>query len=49
VSRTAILRKAGSATFSVVNVTHATRTYKSAANHDPDRDSTKARITVKRP
>jgi Tol biopolymer transport system component/PKD repeat protein len=49
VSRTAILRKAGSATFSVVNVTHATRTYNSAANHDPDRDSTKARITVKRP
>jgi hypothetical protein len=47
VSRSAILRKAGSAT-SVVTVTHATLTYKAAANHDPDRDSTKGRITVKR-
>ncbi len=36
-------------TFTVTSVTHATRTYYSGANHDPDGDSTGTSITVPRP
>ena len=36
-------------TFTVVNVTHATFTYKSADNHDPDGDSNGTAITLSRP
>jgi hypothetical protein len=44
-----ILKKTGSVTFAVVNVTHATLTYASAANHDPEGDSNGTSITVSRP
>jgi hypothetical protein len=36
-------------TFTVVTLTHATLTYASADNHDPDGDSNGSSITVKRP
>ncbi len=49
VSQSTIPRKTGSVTFTVTNVTHATLTYRSAANHDPDGDSNGTRITVNKP
>jgi hypothetical protein len=39
----------GSVTFTVTGVSHATRTYQSSANVDPDGDSNGTRITVARP
>ena len=39
----------GSVTFTVTGVTHATRTYQSSSNHDPDGDSNGTTITVVRP
>jgi len=36
-------------TFTVGNVTHATLTYNSAQNHDPDGDSNGTLITLSRP
>jgi PKD repeat protein len=48
-SKSGIPRKTGSVTFMVGPVTHATLTYASAANHDPDGDSTGTSITVRRP
>lgn len=51
VSRSGIPKKTGNVTFTVGTVTHATMTYKAAANHDPDpdSDSTGTSITVSRP
>jgi large repetitive protein len=48
VSKTAIPNKTHTATFTVTGVTHATRTYDAAANHDPDGDSNGTAITVTR-
>jgi dipeptidyl aminopeptidase/acylaminoacyl peptidase len=48
-SMSTIPKKTASATFTVVNVTHATFTYKSADNHDPDGDSNGTVITLSRP
>jgi hypothetical protein len=41
--------RGGSVTFRVTGVTHATRTYQSAQNHDPESDSDGTRIVVSRP
>jgi hypothetical protein len=49
VSKSGILKKTGSTTFTVVTVTHTTLTYKAADNHDPDGDSNGTSITVSRP
>ena len=45
----AINSKTSSATFTVNTVSHATLTYQSAANHDPDGDSNGTQITVYKP
>ncbi len=44
-----VSKKAASVTFTVDNVTHATYTYQSADNHDPDGDSNGTVITVNKP
>jgi serine protease AprX len=44
-----ISKTKGSVTFTVNNVTHATLTYQSSANHDPDGDSNGTQITVYKP
>jgi thermitase len=44
-----ISKTKGSVTFTVSNVTHATLTYKSSDNHDPDGDSNGTQITVYKP
>ncbi len=49
VSQSGILKKTASVTYTVGNVTHATLTYKSADNHDPDGDSTGTSLTVTKP
>ena len=49
VSMSTIPKKTGNVTFTVVNVTHAMLTYKSADNHDPDGDSNGTVITLSRP
>jgi Zn-dependent metalloprotease len=49
VARSGIPKKAGSAAFTVTNVTHATRAYAPSANHDPDGDSTGTSVTVLKP
>ena len=49
VAKSTMPNKAGSVVFTVVNVTHAMLAYKAGDNHDPDRDSSGTRITVKRP
>jgi hypothetical protein len=49
VAKTGLAAKTGSATFTVTNVTHATLTYKSSTNHDPDGDSTGTVIVVSKP
>ena len=41
--------RSGSVAFTVTGVTHATRTYDSAGNHDPDGDSDGTSVTVFRP
>jgi Zn-dependent metalloprotease len=48
-SRSGIPKKSATASFTVTNVTHATRTYVSSANHDPDGDSDGTAITVPKP
>jgi len=49
VSKSTIPKSTGSVTFTVGNVTHATLTYNSAQNHDPDGDSNGTLITLSRP
>jgi hypothetical protein len=49
VSKSSIPKRTGSVTFTVDNVTHATLTYNSADNHDPDGDSNGTSITVNKP
>jgi hypothetical protein len=49
VSRPGIPKRARSVTFNVVNVAHATRTYNSTMNQDPDGDSTGTIIVVRMP
>jgi hypothetical protein len=49
VSKTGLSTKTTSVTFTVTGVTHATLTYKSSANHDPDGDSTGTSITISKP
>ncbi len=49
VSKAGLLKIPASVTFTVVNVTHATLSYQSADNHDPDGDSNGTSITVSRP
>jgi hypothetical protein len=49
VTRSTISKSNGTATFTVTNITHATLTYASTGNHDPDGDSSGTTITVKRP
>jgi hypothetical protein len=41
--------RSGSVVFTVTGVTHATRTYDSAGNHDPDGDSNGTSVTVLKP
>jgi hypothetical protein len=41
--------RSGSVAFTVTSVTHATRTYDSAGNHDPDGDSNGTTLTVLTP
>ena len=41
--------RSGSVAFTVTNVTHATRTYDSAGNHDPEGNSNGTTVTVFRP
>jgi hypothetical protein len=48
-SKGSILKRMGSVTFTVNNVTHASVTYASAGNHDPDGDSNGTTITVPKP
>jgi PKD repeat protein len=48
VSKASIPNKTHTATFTVTGVTHATRPYDAAANHDPDGDSTGTAITLSR-
>jgi bacillolysin len=48
-SRGGLAKKTGSATFTVMNVTHATRIYQPSANHDPDGDSNGTAVTVLKP
>jgi serine protease AprX len=44
------IRKRNSSTaMTVINVTHAVRTYNSSNNHDPDGDSNGTTITVTKP
>jgi hypothetical protein len=49
VPKSTIPKSTGSVIFTVGNVTHATLTYNSADNHDPDGDSNGTRITLSRP
>ena len=49
VSKPTIPKNTRSVTFTVVNVTHAMRTYNSADNHDPDGDGNGTLITLSRP
>jgi Tol biopolymer transport system component/PKD repeat protein len=49
VPRSTIPKNMRNVVFTVVNVTHATLTYRSPDNHDPDGDSNGAAITVNRP
>lgn len=49
VSKTGLAAKTTSVTFTVTGVTHATLTYNSSANHDPDGDSNGTVITVSKP
>ena len=49
VARSTISKGNANVTFTVANITHATLTYASTGNHDPDSDSNGTAITVKRP
>ena len=49
VSKSGIPKRTGSVTFTVTGVSHATLTYNSAGNHDPDGDSNGTSITVTKP
>lgn len=49
VSKTGIPKRTGSVQFTVGNVTHATLTYASGANHDPDGSSNGTAVTVSKP
>ncbi len=49
VSKTGLSIKTASVTFTLTSATHATLTYQSSANHDPDGDSTGTSITVAKP
>jgi PKD repeat protein len=49
VSKPGLLKIPATVTFTVVNVTHATLSYQSADNHDPDGDSNGTSITLSRP
>jgi PKD repeat protein len=49
ISNALISNRTSSVTFTVVDVTHATLTYESADNHDPDGNSTGTRLTVPKP
>jgi PKD repeat protein len=49
VPRSTILKNTASVIFTVTNVTHASLTYSSPNNHDPDADSNGTTITVNRP
>ena len=44
-----IHRNSSSATYTITSVTHASNTYTSGANHDPDGDSDGTSITVQKP
>jgi hypothetical protein len=48
-SQSEIPMKTARVTFAVVNVTHATLTYKPAANHDANCDSNGTAISVTKP
>jgi hypothetical protein len=47
-SKSGIPKTTGSVTFTVVNVTHATLTYGSGSNHEPDGDSDGSSIVITR-
>jgi dipeptidyl aminopeptidase/acylaminoacyl peptidase len=49
VSKSGLFKIPATVTFTVVNVTHVTLSYQSAANHDLDGDSNGSSITVSRP
>jgi len=49
VSRSGILKKTNTASFTVTNVARATFVYEPAANHDPDGDSNGTTVSVSRP
>lgn len=49
VAKTGLGSKVTSVKFSVTKVTHSTLTYQSAANHDPDGDSTGTVIVISKP
>jgi hypothetical protein len=49
VSRSAIPRNTKSVVFTIVNATNSTFLYRSADNHDPDRDSNGTSVTVSNP
>jgi len=49
VSRSGILKKTNSVSFTVTNVSRATFVYEPAANHDPDGDSNGTTVSVSRP
>lgn len=49
VSVSGIPKRNNSATFTVSNVSHATLSYNSGANHDPDGDSNGTAITISKP
>jgi hypothetical protein len=46
VSKSGLAKKTSSVTFTVTGVTHASRAYQAAANHDPDGDSNGTSMTV---
>jgi hypothetical protein len=49
VSKNSLKNNVSSVTFTVTNVTASGKTYSSAANHDPDGDSTGTTITILKP
>lgn len=49
VTKAGVAKKTSSVVFTVTGVTHASRTYQAAGNHDPDGDSTGTSITVPKP
>jgi len=49
VTASGINNKNSTVTFTVGGITHASMTYQSSGNHDPDGDSTGTQITVLKP